>query len=186
MKLDKRIIEGKRPLDCVDVDIAKTYIGQKGYFANCLCAFQDLKSIDYHLIYATLKEVNSQRTMAFADDFNGDEFSYFLPEKWVQEKEPEPVWKPYDLDTWRNDGFMIGSVITFRIKPKNNPDNKKTIVKSLVYLGDEEHSDDLNDIYIYIGTLGYSFKYLFENCEIFDDKYAKPGCPRWRPFGCQE
>ena len=92
MKLDKRIIEGKRPLDCLDVDIAKTYIGQKGYFAICLCAFQDLKSIDYHLTYATLKEVNSQKTMAFADDFDGDEFSYFLPEEWVQKEKPEPKY----------------------------------------------------------------------------------------------
>lgn len=98
----------------------------------------------------------------------------------------EPEWKPYDLDSWRNDNFRIGSAITFRIKPKNEQDGKNTIVKTMLYLGREERSDDLDNIIIYIGTLGYSFQYLFEHYEIFDDKYEKPDCPKWRPFGCQE
>ena len=32
MKLDKRIKEGKRPLDCFDTEIAKEFIGKKGLF----------------------------------------------------------------------------------------------------------------------------------------------------------
>ena len=182
MKLDSRIIEGKRPLDCVDVDIAKTYIGQKGYFANCLCAFQDLKSIDYHLTYATLKEVNSQRTMAFADDFNDDEFSYFLPEEWVQEKEPEPEWKPYDLDAWQND-YNIGRIITFRyaaIPHDNVP------VYTVVYHGKRECLKDLNRTAILLGNTWYDFQKLFDEFEIFDNKYSDDNLCRWRSFGCQE
>lgn len=54
MELDKRIM-GKRPLDCVDSETAKEFIGEKGYFANCIQAFQDLESTDYQLVYATLK-----------------------------------------------------------------------------------------------------------------------------------
>ena len=34
MELDSRIIEGKRPLTCSDVDIAKQFIGKKGYFSH--------------------------------------------------------------------------------------------------------------------------------------------------------
>ena len=180
MKLDSRIIKGKRPLDCVDVDIAKTYIGQKGYFANCLCAFQDLKSIDYHLTYATLKEVNSQRTMAFADDFNDDEFSYFLPEEWVQEKELEPKWKPYDLDAWQND-YNIGRIITFRYAAIPN-DNTITVF----YHGKQEHSADLDKTKILLGNTWYDFQKLFDEFEIFDNKYSDDNLCRWRPFGYQE
>ena len=182
MKLDSRIIKGKRPLDCVDVDIAKTYIGQKGYFANCLCAFQNLKSIDYHLTYATLKEVNSQRTMAFADDFNDDEFSYFLPEEWVQEKEPEPVWKPYDLDTLREDKILLGNTITFRRKTEDN----SARVITAIYNGKSENSDDLNDSEIVLGCEWFGFQRLFEDYEIFDNVYGSSNVCKWRPFGYQE
>lgn len=182
MKLDRRIIEGKRPLDCVDVDIAKPYIGQKGYFANCLCAFQDLKSIDYHLIYATLKEVNSQKTMAFADDFDGDEFSYFLPEEWVLEQEPEPVWKPYALDTLREDKILLGNVITFRRKT----DDKSARIITAIYNGKSENSDDLDDSEILLGGEWFGFQRLFEDYEIFDNVYGDSKIYKWRPFGYQE
>lgn len=182
MKLDKRILPGKRPLTCFDTEEAKQFIGKEGYFAGDLSVYQKL---DYFQTW-TLQEIKNNISRCFKDNVLNEHWNYFLPEAWVREKEPEPVWKPYDFDSWRKDNFRIGSVITFRIKPKNNPDSKNTIVKSLIYLGDEEHSGDSNDIYIYIGTLGYSFQYLFKSYEIFDDKYEKPGCPKWRPFGCQE
>lgn len=183
MKLDRRIIEGKRPLDCVDVDIAKTYIGQKGYFANCLCAFQDLKSIDYHLTYAILKEVNSQRTMAFADDFDGDEFSYFLPEEWVQEQELEPVWKPYDLDSLREDDFMLGHAVVMRQKFVAKEPAR---IHTVMYLGHSENAENLNDVEILLGNTWFSVQRLLDDFEIFDDNYGPIGQPEWRPFGYQE
>lgn len=42
MKLDRRIIEGKRPLDCFDVDTARQFIGKKGYFGLHTSQFMDL------------------------------------------------------------------------------------------------------------------------------------------------
>lgn len=180
MKLDSRIIEGKRPLTCFDAEVAKQFIGKIGFFTDSLKDFCNLNKIKM----SGLQNVWLNDADCFITSVTG--YKYFLPEEWVKEKEPEPVWKPYDLDAWRNDNFRIGSAITFRIKPKKEQDSKNTIVKTMIYLGREEHSNDLNDIFIYIGTIGYSFKYLFENYEIFDDKYEKPGCPRWRPFGYQE
>lgn len=171
MKLDKRIIKGKRPLDCVDVDIAKTYIGQKGYFANCLCAFQDLKSIDYHLTYATLKEVNSQRPMAFADDFDGDEFSYFLPEEWV--KEPEKKWRPFSLTEWRHE-YGVGYGITFRIK---NSDTSRMCLCCGLF---SDHDDDLpGKGVINLGGELFALQNLFEKFELRETD-------EWRPFGMEE
>lgn len=185
MKLDKRIIEGKKPLTCFDTEEAKQFLGKRGYFNNNLSRFCYLKNCTD----ACLKNIFVQNETCFTtirDDYPDTDYKYFLPAEWVKEKEPEPVWKPYDLDSWRNDNFRIGSAITFRIKPKNEQDSKNLPVKTMIYLGREERSDDLDNIIIYIGTIGYSFQYLFENYEIFDDKYAKSGCPKWRPFGYQE
>ena len=182
MKLDSRIIEGKKPLTCFDTEAAKQFIGKEGYFANCLRVF---KTVEYFEKW-TLIAIDEKEEHCFKDATGENYWVYFLPAEWVREKEPEPEWKPYDLDTWRNDNFRIGSAITFRIKPKKEQDSKNTIVKTMIYLGREEHGNDLNDVFIYLGTLGYSFKYLFESYEIFDDKYEKPGCPKWRPFGYQE
>ena len=42
MKLDSRIIDGKKPLTCFDSDEAKQFIGQEGYFSNDKTDFQDL------------------------------------------------------------------------------------------------------------------------------------------------
>ena len=33
MELDKRIKEGKKPLDCFDIQKAKKFLGVKGYFS---------------------------------------------------------------------------------------------------------------------------------------------------------
>ena len=184
MKLDPRIIENKKPLSCFDIEEAKHFIGRKGHFSDNVTYFANLNDAGIAIL-GMVNDSDWNYPFMATGQATG-KARYFLPAEWVQEKEPEPVWKPYDLDTWRNDGFRIGSAITFRIKPKNEQDSKNTIVKTMVYLGREEHSYNLNDIYIYIGTIGYSFKYLFENYEIFDDKYTKPGCPRWRPFGYQE
>ena len=42
MELDKRIIEGKKPLDCFDIDIAKQFIGKKGFFGAHESQFMNL------------------------------------------------------------------------------------------------------------------------------------------------
>ena len=176
MKLDPRIIEGKRPLDCVDVDIAKTYIGQKGYFANCLCAFQDLKSIDYHLIYATLKEVNSQRTMAFTDDFDGDEFPYFLPEEWV--KEPEKKYRPFSIKDWKFK-HSVGETILYRYKGTYCGDHSEA---ELMYLGFIKPLDGITDEagkgQIVLGNNAHGLQNLFDDYEMWVDS-------DWRPFGVE-
>lgn len=162
MELDKRIM-GKRPLDCVDSETAKEFIGEKGYFANCIQAFQDLESTDYQLVYATLKEVDSQRIIAFTDDFDG-ESSYFLPEEWV--KEPEKKYRPYTVMEFIKE-YPIGSHLHFR--PKNDSMEMHRLI------------DGYNDCLNGAGTLFmcgamYSMSELYDNYDIFKDG-------EWQPFG---
>ena len=45
MKLDSRIIEGKRPLTCFDTEEAKQFLGKWGYFNN------NLKPNDYEKVF---------------------------------------------------------------------------------------------------------------------------------------
>ena len=163
MKLDKRIKDGRRPLDCVDVDTAKNYIGKKGYFANCLGTFQDLESSNSEdpLKYATLKKVDMHRLTAFTDDFDG-ESSYFLPEEWV--KKPEKKYIPYTLNEWIEQ-HEIGDIIHYRSK-------YGTELRHM-YLGTRHK---LESVKITLGDSSYSLERLFEDYEIEVDG-------EWRPFG---
>ena len=53
MELDKRIKEGKRPLDCFDVDIAKQFIGHEGYFCDHRSGFTNI----YNLVKDVLRDI---------------------------------------------------------------------------------------------------------------------------------
>ena len=177
MKLDKRIIEGKRPLTCFDAEFVKQFIGKKGYFANCLRVF---KTIEYFEKW-TLTAIDEKEERCFKDA-DGVYWDYFLPAEWVREKEPEPVWKPYDLDTLREDKIFLGDVITFRRK---TDDNSARIITA-IYNGRSENSDDLDDSEILLGGEWFGFQRLFEDYEIFDSRYSDDNLCRWRPFGYQE
>lgn len=165
MKLDKRII-GRRPLDSLDVDIAKNYIGKKGYFANCLGTFQDLESANSEdpLKYATLKKVDMHRLTAFTDDFDG-EYSYFLPEEWV--KYPEKKYRPYSISEWIEQ-HEIGDIIHYRSKCGTELRH--------MYLG-TRHRPEYK--MLTLGDSSYSLDCLFEEYEIEVDG-------EWLPFGVKE
>lgn len=178
MKLDPRIIEGKRPLSCMDTDEAKKFIGKKGYFAGDLSTYQKL---DYFQKW-TLKEIKNNISRCFKDDYISEWWYYFLPEEWVKEKEPEPEWKPYDLDTLREDKIHFGKAITFRRKTE---DNSARIITA-IYNGKSENSDNLNDSEILLGCEWFGFQRLFEDYEIFDNVYGGSNVYKWRPFGYQE
>lgn len=178
MKLDSRIMKGKRPLDCFDADIARQFIGKKGYFAEDLSIYANVGYAEAR----TLQEIADNKTHCFKDNVIDVRWSYFLPEEWVKEKEPEPVWKPYDLDTLREDKIFLGDVITFRRKTE---DGSARIITA-IYNGRSENSDDLNDSEILLGGEWFGFQRLFEDYEIFDSVYGDSKICKWRPFGYQE
>ena len=89
MKLDPKIIEGKRPLTCFDAEEAKQFIGKEGYFANCLRVF---KTIEYFEKW-TLTAVDEKEERCFKDATGGNYWNHFLPAEWV--KEPEKKYRPF-------------------------------------------------------------------------------------------
>ena len=173
MKLDKRIIV-RRPLDCLDVDVAKNYIGKKGYFANNISAYQDLEKFlgGFHLWISTLRKIEDDEVIAFGDDF-GHLNCYFLPEEWVLPKEKK--YRPYSLNEWIEQ-HEIGDIIHYRNKSEG-------IEFRHMYMGYAfGKGKDITKINVGTVTLGvanYSFDYLFE-----DYKIEIGG--EWLPFGVKE
>ena len=61
MKLDSRIIEGKKPLTCFDSEGAKQFIDKDGYFANSIDEFCNLNNV----IYGKLFDVDDSTNIPF-------------------------------------------------------------------------------------------------------------------------
>lgn len=170
MKLDPRITEGKKPLTCFDSEFAKQFIGKKGFVTDELNQFRDLNKIQE----STLKNVWPNETYCFIASVTG--YKYFLPSEWLQKKEPEPVWKPYDIESWEKQ-YDIGDTVEYRRK-------ELEITKVVAYLGYERNTS--GKILILLGDLWYTFEELFENYEIHDYRYNNNHRVEWRPFGYQE
>lgn len=163
MKLDKRIIEGKKPLDCFDTDVAKQFIGKKGYFADNDYALIDITSDDYPISYATLTSVDEFHRIAFYDNFDVRHY-YFLPEEWINLKKK---YRPYSLSEWIEQ-YEIGDIIHYRCKSDG------TELRHM-YLGTRHRPESVK---ITLGDASYSLEHLFEEYEIEVDG-------DWLPFGVE-
>ena len=111
MELDKRIIEGKKPLDCFDAEneeLMKSFLNKEGYFSNNLENFCLLDGCFKRLLSNVFKKVKS----CFNDD-EGRDWKFFLPVEWV--KEPEKKYRSFTLTEWINQ-HEIGDVIHYRSK----------------------------------------------------------------------
>ena len=168
MELDKRIIEGKKPLDCFDVkDARKQFIGKKGFFGAHESQFMDLDSCP-KCVLDELKEVDNYAESPFMTSCNHC-YRFFLPEEWV--KEPEK-YRPFSLNEFL-ERYMMGDIVEFRIKDCE-------VVEQSMLIGFQ--SSDDNDIpgdgYVLIGNCRYGFMELFNNYEL---EYLD----HWQPFGIE-
>lgn len=167
MELDKRIIEGKKPLDCFDAkDARKQFIGKKGFFGAHESQFMDLDSCP-KCVLDELKEVDNYAESPFMTSCDHC-YRFFLPEEWV--KEPEKKYRPFSLNEFL-EGYMMGAIVEFRIKDCE-------VVEQSMLIGFQ--SSDDNDIpgdgYVLIGNCRYGLKELFNNYEL---NYLN----KWQPFG---
>ena len=162
MELDKRIKEGKRPLDCFDVDIAKQFIGHEGYFCDHRSGFTNI----YNLVKDVLRDITPDDNYCEVYKTNCTSWEYFLPEEWI--KEPEKKYRPYTLAEWV-DQHEIGEVIHYRSKSEG-------IEAHIMYMGTYHHK---NKGTIVLGVASYTLDCLFEEFEIEIDG-------KWLPFGVIE
>lgn len=165
MKLDPRIIEGKKPLTCFDAEEAKQFIGKEGFVTDELNEFRDLNET----LKTTLKNVWSKNeTYCFITSVT--RHKYFLPAEWVKETE----WRPYLIDEWLQE-HNFGDMIEFRTKINH-------VEFTAMFIGMDSGPQN-GETRIMLGCNVYSFDSLFEHYELIDktndEKFV------WRPFGIE-
>ena len=166
MELDKRIkaiTDIKSVTDgCHDWE----FMTKKGYFANSIFDFKDLKRTCMYGEYAGWREHNQ----CFLCEFlSGDQayFSFFLPEDSLLPEEPEKKYRPFKDHTeykeYLNDG-IIESWIQIREKLTGE-------VSELMYVGG-------SGAVICLGAYSFDLNNLFYDFELFNESTGE-----WQPFG---
>ena len=169
MKLDERILDGKKPLDCFDAEnseLIKPFLNKEGYFSNNLENFCLLDGCFKRLLSNVFKE----RKSCFTDD-EGRDWKFFLPVEWV--KEPEKKYRSFTLTEWINQ-HEIGEVIHYRDKDYKQ---EFCVMYSGYIIDDGEDIQDVRTIgRIVLMFTGYFLEELFKDYEIEIDG-------KWLPFG---
>lgn len=167
MKLDSRILEGKKPLDCFDAAIAKQFIGKKGYFSDHISGFTNISN----LAEDVLRNITPDDIYCEVYKTNCTSWEYFLPQEWIKEPEEKPE-KKYRAFT--NDEFLAlfdsGKLRSIRLKDNSTKRLERLIITDIYVQGDYLYAK-LNS-----SDTGYGPAYFFSKCEYFDGK-------EWRPFG---
>ena len=85
MKLDPRIIKGKKPLDCFDAEEAEKFVGQKGYASDDISTFTDLDFCESGKLEYVVKENGNGICYPYSvvTDYNRKEYAFFLPKSWT-------------------------------------------------------------------------------------------------------
>ena len=166
MELDKRIIKGKRPLTCFDIDEAEKYVGKMCYMSNNYDFFRDLD-------FTQQKILNGVEDCEVPFHYDSDKQAEFcLPCEWVEEKR-EPKYRPYTIKDFEK-AFLNDEFDEFIImREKENHDN----VYTLRYNGNFIYS---HTEYICLGGKNIDFRALFVNYEVanYDGDFV--------PFGVLE
>lgn len=166
MKLDKRIINGKRPLTCFDIEEAEKYIGKLCYMCDEYNLFYQLNLIEPAILMGVedceIPFHNGQDKQA----------EFCLPCEWITK---EKKHRPYTLQEFK-DIFTIGQPIKYRRKGNVGLENE-------IVLDGYSHEQRGDQIftYIFIGVEEYTLQELFENYE-----WQKHYTEDFQPFGVEE
>lgn len=161
MKLDKRILTGKKYLDCFDTDIAKEFIGEKCYFGGDNTNFEDISKLTCTMLYSV---DNSTAPYNYYEDGIPHCTSFILPCAWV--REPERKYRPYTLKEFVKEYSLGEELILKRI-------NSSEKIRHALFL---EYIEDNQEVRL--GSYWYRFEELVNNYEL----YTGEG---WKPFGIE-
>ena len=159
MKLDKRIIKGKRPLTCFDIEEAEKYIGKLCYMCDEYNLFYQLNLIEPAILMGVedceIPFHNGQDKQA----------EFCLPCEWVTE---EKQFRPCTLDDF---GLNIGDLIRFRKKDDHD------FEICTMYMG---YLKTNSIVKVILGECYYSLEVLFNEYEWFDKDSNT-----WEKFGVE-
>lgn len=169
MELDKRIKSLSDVLTCFDIEKAKEFLGEKGYFADDLYCFTDLRSCTY----GTLTDACDDQAGPFHAREDNAYHQHFIPECLLKTKEKQH--RPYTFMEF-TDKFTVGQPIKFRQKGAVGYE------RYLILNGYQHEQHEGRTItYIYIGSQGYTLDALFNDYE-WQEHYTED----FKPFGVEE
>lgn len=168
MKLDSRIKSLPDVLTGFDIEKAKEFLGEKGYFAGDLYCFTDLRSCPY----GTLANILDDMDDTFQMKEDSIYYPYFIPEFSLKLKEKR--YRPYTFMEF-TDKFTVGRPIKFRQKGAVGWE------RYLILTGYQHEQHESRTItYIYIGSQGYTLDALFNDYE-WQEHYTED----FEPFGVE-
>lgn len=176
MNLDPRIIEGKRPLTCFDIDEARMYVGEKCYISSNYDFFRDLN-------LTKQKILNGVEDCEIPFHYGSDKQAEFcLPCDWVLPEEPEKKYRPYSLNEFLNE-HEIGDKITYRTcRFKESKEQEFIRYKAMIcgYQIMEGEANTPGKGFINLGGYWVSLQVMFDDYET-PNSYLYPEV--WQPFG---
>lgn len=174
MKLDPRIIEGKRPLTCFDTEVAKGFIGKECYLSDGVASFANVDNLNK----AVLIEVDDENIKPYTLENIRWRYSsnFILPCEWVKEpEEPENKWRPFTLDEFvKRFDLEVGTRV-FLIRYKTTPGHQKRLL--LTGLIQDTNPGSCG---VCLGGFQFTFSDLFD---MFDVRFGEKD---WQPFGVEE
>lgn len=164
MKLDPRIKSLSDILTCFDIEEAKQFIGQKGYFSDTLCGFSDLRSNRKYNILTDVRDDD----YSFRRD-NNDYCCLFIPESRLLENKKKE-FRPYTLRE-----FLVKFPLLTTITVRKNGDNDCIVTCTFIGYRTRLICIDvcLGVEWISLGTLADEYEY-------------KNTLGDWLPFGVEE
>lgn len=180
MELDKRIIKGKRPLTCLDIEQAREFVGKECIFSDNYDNYRDIEkyNIDNNNDYTAILSINdntSNGDYVFENPKIKSRYRLILPLEWVKPEEPEKKYRAFTLAEWI-DQHEIGDIIHYRCK---SPKIELRHMYTGYAYGIEADIKNTTSGTMTLGVASYSLDYLFEEYEIEVNG-------EWQPFGVIE
>lgn len=179
MELDNRIIKGKRPLNCIDVDQAKEFVGKPCLFSDNYRNYKDIKDYAENPQYTGILTIRSDKQAdpfsdkqeyPFRNENDGYCYSLVLPLEWV--KKPEKKYRPFTNEEFVK-LFDLGKFRSIRLKDGLYERLERLIITDIYIQGDTLYVKLSN------GDTGYNTLYFLNRCEYFNGE-------EWKPFGMEE
>lgn len=177
MKLDSRILEGKRPLTCLDIEQAKEFEGKQCLFSDSYVNYKNTKEYAKYPQYTGILHIGedkqilrSKEDYIFRNLTDGYLYSLCLPLDWI--KEHEKKYRPFTLAEWI-DRHKIGDIIRYRCKSQKI-ELRHMYVGYAYGIGTDIKNTTSGTLTL--GVASYTLDYLLEDYEIEVNG-------EWLPFG---
>lgn len=167
MRLDARIIKGKKPFTCIDTTKAKKFEGTKGYFAEDIGCFNELDRGDIEFGTLRLSE-KLQSYQPFIQAEKNVCYRCFLPREWVSGM----VVMPHTPESFENLMQHLDGWITIQGKTCG------AIFKGRYTGYHRSNNEDDPDCFVSIGAWTFALKSLAR-----DYDYYNPNTKSWEPLG---